>query len=612
MNHSCQCQSKEAPFHCSRFNRKMGPETYAICRGEFLPEKQAKYLSFWERMRDGHTPQPCEGCDGQPIQYATKLTVGMAVYDDFDRAVFTIQHLRMSEPELAEQIEFVVVDNAPHTRDGQRLRVFVTTKVPNARYVPLPEVVGTTVPRQRVFDYATGPIVVCIDSHVLLAPGSLKKLVDWYAENPDCRDLLQGPMLDDDLRYVHATHMDPVWRDKMFGTWAKDDALCDPAAEPKEIPMHGLGLFACRKEAWPGFPEECRGFGGEEGMIHQKFKQRGDRTLLMPFLQWWHSFADQDRPQKYPNRTDDRVRNYLAWCQHLGLDPAPVIEHFGHETVERAKRGRPAPPVNVAQAPAPVGDGITSTVTTVTVANPDDPQAQAVHQLEHAYNVASQTPSDINQHLPRLRELAEECGHVTEFGIRQGVSTVALLAARPKQYVGYDATLDQSASDRLKGLAVGTETTFHQADTAELETIDETDLLFIDTRHTAEQLTAELKHAGRVRKFIVMHDTEIFGLRGEGHTNAQPVDGLLKAVGEFLHADGRWEMVEHHKHNHGLTVLKRWNPETDASRGLGDTVAKLTHATGIDKAMKMLVGENCGCETRQSLLNRWFGFGVKK
>ena len=32
------------------------------------------------------------------------------------------------------------------------------------------------------------------------------------------------------------------------------------------------------------------------------------------------------------------------------------------------------------------------------------------------------------------------------------------------------------------------------------------------------------------------------------------------------------------------------------SKGLGDTVAKITKATGIDKLVHKVVGEDCGCE----------------
>ncbi len=46
------------------------------------------------------------------------------------------------------------------------------------------------------------------------------------------------------------------------------------------------------------------------------------------------------------------------------------------------------------------------------------------------------------------------------------------------------------------------------------------------------------------------------------------------------------------------------------SKVLGDTVAKVTKATGIDKAVKFIAGEDCGCEERQELLNKLFPYEV--
>ena len=83
--------------------------------------------------------------------------------------------------------------------------------------------------------------------------------------------------------------------------------------------------------------------------------------------------------------------------------------------------------------------------------------------------------------------------------------------------------------------------------------IDETDLLFIDTRHTAEQLWSELdRHALKVRRWIVLHDTQIFGERGE---DGGP--GLLPAIRRFLNENPEWSVVHHTQANHGLTVLSR-------------------------------------------------------
>ena len=44
------------------------------------------------------------------------------------------------------------------------------------------------------------------------------------------------------------------------------------------------------------------------------------------------------------------------------------------------------------------------------------------------------------------------------------------------------------------------------------------------------------------------------------------------------------------------------------SEGIGDTVAKITKATGVDKLVKFIAGEDCGCDERQVKLNKLFSY----
>ena len=48
---------------------------------------------------------------------------------------------------------------------------------------------------------------------------------------------------------------------------------------------------------------------------------------------------------------------------------------------------------------------------------------------------------------------------------------------------------------------------------------------------------------------------------------------------------------------------KRVKNHEQASTGVGDTVQKITKATGIEKAVKFLAGEDCGCDERKEKLN---------
>jgi hypothetical protein len=54
---------------------------------------------------------------------------------------------------------------------------------------------------------------------------------------------------------------------------------------------------------------------------------------------------------------------------------------------------------------------------------------------------------------------------------------------------------------------------------------------------------------------------------------------------------------------------KEWKAKRDASsKGLGDSVEKVTEATGIKKAVKFLAGEDCGCDERKERLNKLFSY----
>ena len=167
------------------------------------------------------------------------------------------------------------------------------------------------------------------------------------------------------------------------------------------------------------------------------------------------------------------------------------------------------------------------------------------------FQKARSTPSDINEHCDTLKQLASESDVVIEFGMRHGVSTVALLAGQPKRLISYDFNQDPIA-EVLKRQQGDTEFSFVQGDSLSVQ-IEPCDLLFIDTRHTADQLTQELqRHAGKVRRRIVLHDTQIFGERGE---DGGP--GLLPALRRFLKEQPEWSVVSHTQTNHGLTVISR-------------------------------------------------------
>ena len=253
-----------------------------------------------------------------------KLTIGMAVYDDFDGVYFSIQAIRMFHSEIINDIEFLIIDNNPDSPNGRETKNFCN-HVQNIKYIPIEEYKSTAV-RNKIFEHASHPYVLSMDCHVFFEAGSLKKLMDYYSSNLNTKDLLQGPLLYDDLQNI-ASHFQPVWSHQMYGVWGTDQRALDKNGEPFEIQMQGLGAFSCKKDSWLGFNSLFRGFGGEEGYIHEKFRKSGHKTLCLPFLRWVHRFG---RPNgvKYPLFLKDKIRNYFIGCIELKQDPRPIINHF--------------------------------------------------------------------------------------------------------------------------------------------------------------------------------------------------------------------------------------------------------------------------------------------
>lgn len=271
-------------------------------------------------------------------KFTPKLTIGMATYNDYDGVYFSLQAIRLYHPEVMDDVEFVVIDNNPHGIEAASLKK-LEGENPRLRYIPQPTVTGTAV-RDFVFQQAAGKYVLCMDCHVMFAAGALKKLIDYFDARPDSRDLIQGPMLHNDFASI-SSHWEEKWDEGMWGAWTNNPLANDPDAEPFDIPMQGLGVFACVKAAWPGLNPAFRGFGGEEGYLHEKFRQRGGRTLCVPFLRWLHRF---ERPGGVPYKIkwEDILRNYLHGYEELGLSQHAFVEHFsqylGARTVETACR----------------------------------------------------------------------------------------------------------------------------------------------------------------------------------------------------------------------------------------------------------------------------------
>jgi len=256
----------------------------------------------------------------------TKLTIGTCVYDDYEGLYFTIQSLRLHHKEILDRVEFVIINNNPKSAQGKEIRNFIEWIKQPVTYVEFDAYSSTSL-RHKIFGLANTEYVLVLDCHVLLDPGCLKKLLDYYDAGEDQGNLLQGPLMYDDMENV-CTHFNlDKWGGEMWGVWDTDKRGVDADAEPFEIPAQGLGVFTCRRDSWLGFNRSFRGFGGEEGYIHEKYRKAGRRTLCLPFLRWLHRFG---RPLGVPFKPtrEDRFRNYMIGFQEIGKDTNEIIDRF--------------------------------------------------------------------------------------------------------------------------------------------------------------------------------------------------------------------------------------------------------------------------------------------
>ena len=291
--------------------------------------------------------------------------------------------------DLLSKIEFVIVDNNPSSKHGEILKKFSRHNLSHTsdiRYAMVEDSFGTSATRNKVIEIATGDFVLVMDCHVLLCPvvDVITKLFDFMEQNKETDSIYSGPLIHDTMVTTH-THFNDVWGAGMWGQWGsafscqcgfkfspiasspdqpvkyvslveqeyidrcpdcytilpKIDGYrhkeilkkewkytaCDDQPEPFEIFAQGLGLFFVRKESWLGFNKHSMGFGGEECYIHTKYRQNGRRAICLPFLKWLHKFP---RPNgvSYTLSLENKVRNYILEFTELGLDIAPIMDHF--------------------------------------------------------------------------------------------------------------------------------------------------------------------------------------------------------------------------------------------------------------------------------------------
>lgn len=191
---------------------------------------------------------------------------------------------------------------------------------------------------------------------------------------------------------------------------------------------------------------------------------------------------------------------------------------------------------------------------------------------------------DMCKHTPVLRRLASHSSSIVEMGVRGVVSSWSLMlglyesGAAPlheKWMLSVDlAHIDFRHAVHV-GKLCGLNVRFLQHNSATVELPPVIDLLLIDTMHALGHVRRELAmHANRTRRYIVLHDTEIDGVRSDvlrlsgeqavqdraklmGYSEADVRGGLQPGIDDFLVAHPEWTLLEHYSNYPGLTVLVR-------------------------------------------------------
>lgn len=159
-----------------------------------------------------------------------------------------------------------------------------------------------------------------------------------------------------------------------------------------------------------------------------------------------------------------------------------------------------------------------------------------------------------------LKDYSNKCEVVVELGVNQVNSTFAFLASNCKEVHSIDIDLHKRPIKNVPRLdhniwmnhallLADNEDKFlkfYECNSIDMK-FDSIDLLFIDTEHSERQLTLELFHYGpAVKKYIIMHDTVLFGPQ------------LQPAINKFLKEFPEWSVESVYTNSPGLTILKRF------------------------------------------------------
>lgn len=610
-------------------------------------------------------PTPIPGPVTFHARARTELTIGFAHWGDYN-GVWGMINALIDHHDL-RRVELLAIGNDPEglaTRRLQRRAAQFGHNIGGFRALHYPDVPGPSGAKNKVFEEAGSPVVWLVDAHVSNRPGSVDRARNYFARNPETRDLYCGPLIHDN-GVQRDTHLNAVWSGQAHGTWGAAwlspsgehvSVVCeqqgrlqviklvtlvsqqpwphelngqhwlhhegrlmaagfqalgyDDDAEPFEIWGQGCFSLACRQDAWPGFNERFRFFGGEEGYLHDKVRARGNRVMCLPALAAKHRFNDDDLdPPAYPRPARHLARNVILGLQELGQDTAEAKAHFVASRAMSAEawdaiEANPDAMLAVDLAPVP------------------PPPAPTIPALFDQTKLAAQ--GYFYRHMDVLRTMARNVERVEEVS-RYPESTMAILAGGPRYVRSHIfgpaaqdpvyprmqtlmPTLSREVDWFLHLVPAGMDQLTQELQSEELA-IQECDLLFYKTDHEYPHLERDLTAwAPKVKKLIVLHDTY-------RPVAGQPGD-LMPAVEAFCKSHPDWFVVSQSTVQFGLTTLAYrvgGRPEHQVvirpwihGKGPGAKLKALLAAIGVQAKA------GCRCDEHIAAMNKWGPEGCRQ
>jgi len=330
----------------------------------------------------------------------------------------------------------------------------------------------------------------------------------------------------------------------------------------------------------------------------------------------------------YPLTTWNKVRNYVLWFRDLKMDLAPIHAHFvSLETggqplplhlalehgVDPAKiRGKPLAELERLHGEHKLPADEWEYLIADPVGHMDPPRGRKASAVDReplsvarAYAEAVARKRDLDQHMPRLRELAAQCPHVVEI-TRRAESSIALLAGIPQSMTTFVFGTDADnpiykTQETTQGTKWGI---LPMSDFLAPPIQLDYDLLFFKCPHNYHDLAADLaRWAPRIRRWIVLHDTHNHGAKWE---DGGP--GLASGMQAFLEQQPEWFVQSHSVEQWGLTVLGRIPSDRPKNRvhawppgyGPGTEMIPLVHElTGIEPK------PTCTCKDLALQMDLW-------